>query len=102
MKAQKAGKRVAAAFLKALEAQWGHLMGAMGSTPTLVMDWDWSDPNGNPSIVWEEGPYDWALMFPYGGVSEETGYRVPDVSHLVPSDWFAEPATGWAVGIYKV
>jgi hypothetical protein len=71
--------------------------------PTLVKDWDWSGYGAAPwSIVWEEGPYDWAILFPYGGIEEEFGCRVADVSANLPEGFYAEAITSWAVGLYAI
>ena len=59
--------------------QW-HVSGA----PTLVRDWDYAGARW--SIVWEEGPYDWAVL------ASGEGLRTPGT--------FLEPINGWALGLY--
>lgn len=74
------------------DADWG---------PKLVKDWDWTGYGPAPyAIIWEGGPYDWAVYFPFGGIEEEFGRKLPDVSDLVPKDVFCEAVTGWALGLY--
>jgi hypothetical protein len=66
--------------------------------PALVMDWDWPGAP-TPAIMWEAGPYDWAIYFPYGGRTEE-GLTLPDVSADMPKGIHAEPYAGWATCLY--
>lgn len=83
------------AFCNAVATQWA----ADGRWwPSVRFDWDWT---GEPvtAIVWEEGPFQWTYLFPYGGRTEMGG-EVPDVSGLLPAGWWAEPVTGWAIAIY--
>jgi len=54
--------------------------------PKLVKDWNWSGTNAPYAILWESGPYDWAI---------ESSFTV-QVEGV-----FAEPYTGWALGIFK-
>lgn len=71
--------------------------------PKIVQNWEWlqySDP-APFSIIWEEGPYEWAYLFPNGGRDEEFGSTRRDVSDLIPSGVFVEPITSWAIGIYS-
>lgn len=66
--------------------------------PQLVKDWDWL--GGYPvdwAVIWEEGPFEWAHLFPYGGIEEEFGLPVPDVSDLIPDGFYSEAMTSWAV-----
>lgn len=59
------------------------------NAPKLIMDWDWfGEGRGTPSIVWEEGPYEWAIMY-----TGEHG--------RMPKGVFAEPATSWALSLYS-
>ena len=51
--------------------------------PKLIMDFDWLGYGGQPHIVWEEGPFEWALKFRTAKVNV-----------------FLEPMTNWALGIY--
>lgn len=71
--------------------------------PKLLENWDWLG-HGNParwSIVWEEGPFEWAYLFPFGGRDEEFGFRVADVSEAIPDGFFSEAITSWAIGLYE-
>lgn len=69
--------------------------------PKLVKDWDWTGSGPAPyAIIWEGGPYDWAVYFPYGGIDPEFGSKIADVSSEVPKDVFCEAVTGWALGLY--
>jgi hypothetical protein len=72
---------------------------ANGYGPTLVMDWDWTG-EPTPAVIWEGGPYDWAIYVGYGG-RMETGYHAPDLSDEIPDTVFVEPYSGWAVSIYR-
>lgn len=54
---------------------------------SLKMDWDWPTGGPTPAIIWEEGPYDWAM-----GLS----FTVSDAIAGV----FAEPFSGWALCLY--
>jgi hypothetical protein len=68
--------------------------------PQLVKDWDWLDSGPTPwAIVWEGGPYDWAHLAEVGGTTE-FGTKIP-AAKAWPKDTFAEPVTGWAIGIYE-
>jgi len=68
--------------------------------PVLVQDWQWMDNPAPLAVVWEEGPYDWAYLFPHGGTEEEFGSRIPDVSARLPQNVFCEAVTGWSIAIY--
>jgi hypothetical protein len=65
--------------------------------PKLVKKWDWTECEY--AILWEGGPYDWAIYFPHGGVGE-FGNKITDVSAEVPKDVFCEPYAGWALCLY--
>jgi len=66
--------------------------------PSLVMDWDWPGES-TPSILWEAGPYDWTMYFPFGGRTEE-GITLKDVSDRIPDHVFIEPWAGWGTCMY--
>ncbi len=71
--------------------------------PKLMRDWDFLGYGSTRwSIVWEEGPYDWAYLFPYGGIEPEFGFRLADVSAAIPEGFYAEAITSWAIGLYEV
>lgn len=68
-----------------------------GDGPTLNMEWDWPSSGPTPTILWEGGPYDWAMLFPHGGRAE-FGFKVKEVT--LPKGIFAEPYSGWALCLY--
>lgn len=77
-----------------------------GSVPTLVKDWDWY--GGAPyAIVWEEGPYDWAIAATSGDY-DEVDYLAAEVTGSLPKPKppigvegvFVEPITSWSLGVY--
>lgn len=59
------------------------------------------DIDGYPAIVWEEGPYEWPFLFPYGGIEEEFGTRRADVSDRIPAGWYAEALTHYSITLYE-
>ena len=67
--------------------------------PTLVEHWDWNGPGPRWSIVWEGGPYDWAVIFPHGGIDPEFGTTYEAVE--LPKGVWTEAMTGWALSIYR-
>lgn len=87
--------------LAALKEQRKPWIDADSTPPEIVMDFDWLGFGGHPHIVWEEGPYDWTVYFPYGGVDPEFGFKIPDVSDQMPDGWYSEAMTGWAIGVYE-
>lgn len=56
-----------------------------GAAPVLVEAWGWSQDSDHWAILWEEGPYEWAL-------DAWDGQPVEGV--------FLEPITSWALGVY--
>jgi hypothetical protein len=105
-------RRDAEKVLAAVKAQLGYgsegisdeeWHSAYGAGPQIMENWDFMG-YGNPapfSIVWEEGPYEWAIGFPYGGVDPEFGLRRKSVEDLVPDHVWTESTTSWAIGIYS-
>lgn len=91
---KKVKKQTAERVLLALERQHKAAIDAGYPRPSLV--------NGERSffISWEEGPYEWAYLFPFGGIEEEFGFRVADVSGQVPKGLLIEPINSYSVGIY--
>jgi hypothetical protein len=55
--------------------------------PELIMDWDWSG-KPEPTIVWEEGPYEWTMIY--------TGNY-----NRFPEGVWGEPYTGWALSLFS-
>ena len=102
-------KRQAEAVLRAVQKQYAGWV-EEGYGPKLVMDWRYLSDEGQPAIVWEEGPYEWSYRFPYGGVEEETTallrVEVPDAKPVtvpkveLPKGVWVESATSWALSIY--
>lgn len=69
--------------------------------PKLIKDWDWLDSGPTKwAIVWEEGPFEWALLAQHGG-KMEYGAVIAPAKHW-PAGTFAEPVTSFAIGIYEV
>lgn len=56
--------------------------------PQLVMDFDWFNDEGWPTIVWEGGPHEWAV---------ECSFALLDNA---PKGLWFEATTSWALGIY--
>lgn len=70
--------------------------------PKLIHNWDWFDSGPTTwAIVWEEGPYGWALLAETGGRLEEFGGVIPAAKHW-PKGTYSEAQTSWAIGIYEV
>lgn len=80
----KVTKKQAQAIEKLVCKKYGYKVGDQGA-PKLVMDFDWLGHGGKPHIVWEEGPYEWAIDF----TTDEV-------------EVFLEPMTNWALGIYQI
>jgi hypothetical protein len=92
--------KVAAKVHKLVKKQHAAYIAAGYDGPTLVENWDWLGNGGYRwSVVWEEGPYEWAINFPFGGPDPEFGGTIPDVSDGIPATVYAEAITSWAVGI---
>lgn len=87
--------------LEALRVQQLTYIQAMGgSGPKLQSDRD--DSDSEYSIVWEEGPYGWVHLFPFGGIDEEFGFEVKDVSDRIPAGILTEVVSSWGlVGLYE-
>lgn len=68
--------------------------------PQLIHNWDWLESGPTRwAIVWEGGPYDWALAAETGGKLE---YGTIEPAKNWPAGTFSEAVTSWAVGIYEV
>lgn len=112
----------AEAVLAAVEAKyqgyWGEQAvedGFVMPHPTLVMDFDWIGTGPQPAIVWEEGPYEWAIRHA-GGMNEETFHNIhpefeadaakaremaTEKAVEIPEGLWVEPITSWALAIYE-
>lgn len=85
---RKDAEKVVAA-IKAQRSAWVE----EGYGPHLLEDFD-----DQPFvIVWEEGPYQWTYDFPFGGVDEEFGTTIKDVSAMLPDHLYVEAMTSYSV-----
>lgn len=91
-------KKQGEAVLGAVKEQFKSWLDAGYDPPVLVMEFTFLGGEAVPTIVWEEGPYDWSMFVPGGGVEEEFGFTIKEVE--LPDGVFAEAMTGWALGIY--
>lgn len=82
-------------------AQWGP-----GHQPVLL---DHNEQPGSWRIVWEEGPYEWALRFPHGGLDEERTEMLSDYAQggrfvtpeaRVPAGVWVETQNSYAVSVW--
>ena len=80
MSSQRVTKATATKVLRLVEARF--VDEHTTSRPTLIKDWDWIGAPGW-TIVWEEGPYDWAIG---------TGLR--------NDTYWTEPYAGWALCVW--
>lgn len=82
--------------------------------PALHMEWDFLGFGPAPTIVWEDGPSDWAIAASLGGVPEELRVLYADAAvefgvELRPrpiepvgtETVYGEPATGWALSLFR-
>lgn len=82
--------------------------------PTLVLDWDFLGFGPTPTVVWEDGPIDWAITASLGGVNPEEAALYADAAAefgilssptrhepVGTADTYGEPATGWALSLYR-
>lgn len=96
VKTKTVGSRKCMKVLREVEEAFGMKPDEEGG-PVLVMAWDWLGTGAAPAIVWEEGPYEWALLASGGGMSEFGTVHQPIEE---PEGVFLEPVTSWALGIY--
>lgn len=95
----KVTKRQAEKVLASIKRQWKTYLDAGYEPPVLIMDWDWfGDGGGRPAIIWEGGPFEWALFANFGG-KDEFGFDVAEADYD-RDEVFVEPLTTWALGIY--
>lgn len=111
-------EELAQAALAAIKEQWKDWLagidepGDMGPGPVLVMGWC---DSGDPAIVWEEGPFEWALLVNAGGASDEdralaaaaakefgVPYKAPAgrAAAVMPKGVFAEPYYSFVLALY--
>jgi hypothetical protein len=81
---KKQAEKVFAQVKKRFRGYWTEGLDSYGDAPKLVKDWQWSSTVAPYAIIWESGPYEWVHQIQV------------DVEGV-----FAEPYTGWALGIYK-
>lgn len=94
-------KAEATKTLNAVKRMFRYALGKGSTGPTLIKDWTWgwtTEHTYEWAIVWEEGPYDWAHLFPYGGRDEEFGFKHDEVA--IPDGTWTECITGWAIAVY--
>lgn len=95
-------KADATKVLNAVKAAFRPWIDDDATGPTLVKNWSWTGISAAPyAILWEEGPYEWTHLFPFGGIEEEFGSRIKSVEGRVPESVFVEPITSWAIGVYE-
>ena len=51
------------------------------------------------TIIWEEGPFQWTYLFPHGGIEEEFGTKLEDVSADLPAGIWAEAINHYSIGV---
>lgn len=95
---KKVTQKQAQTVLEAIEKRFEPWIAAGGDAPKLIMDFDWLDVGPSPAIIWEGGPYEWALLDPAGDIEEEFGLRIPPME--LPAEVWTEPVTSWALGIH--
>lgn len=81
--------------------------------PVLAENFTWVG-SAPYAIVWEEGPFEWAMAFTGGGISEEDAEMCAELNaefgadlkpaghpaYEAPAGVYVEPLTGWALGLY--
>jgi len=97
----KVTKRDAERVLAAVKKAYGAWIMEGDRGPVLMKDYAaWNSP-APYAVVWEEGPFEWTFNFPFGGIEEEFGSNVADVSAAIPKAVFCEAMTSWCLGIYE-
>ena len=80
------------------------------STEYVILRTPQESERGCWEVIWEEGPYEWAIVASMGGDIYEaelggTGQRLqptfPGLSASANSGWFAEPATSYTLCFYR-
>ena len=91
----RATKRQAQTALKFIRQAYGYCPGDKGG-PQLVEEYHgWHDTYRNV-IVWEEGPFEWAILCSCGGCRDEGVLEV-----RMPKGTYAEAINGQALSLYK-
>jgi hypothetical protein len=93
-------RQQAEATLAALKAKYADdLRLGLYYEPKLIENWGYPESGPKPfAIVWEEGPTEWALRFPAGGMA---GFgAVMESPVALPEGVWVEAYSEWAVAIY--
>lgn len=92
-------KRQAQQALRQVRQQFTAYIDSDADGPKLIKDWDYLESGPTTwAIVWEGGPYYWALLAQHGGTGEH-GETIPAAQRW-PANVFVEAATSWAIGLY--
>ena len=92
-----ATKRQAQSALNAIRKAYGYKPGDEGG-PQLVEEYHgWYSTTRN-AIVWEEGPFEWAIRASMGGFDEEMYH---DLKQLMPSEEAAQKAQQQPIKVPK-
>jgi len=83
---KKQAEKAYAQVTKRFRGYWTEGLDSYADAPKLVKDWNWSGTTAPYAIIWESGPYEWAIE----------AFDVVKVEGV-----FAEPYTSWALGIFK-
>ena len=98
-------KTQAEAVLREVRRVFATYIKAGYPAPQLRENFDWGYGVAPWAVVWEEGPFEWAMLATSGDVDEEmssiTGRTVWSKSIKQPAGVFCEPYTSWALGIYS-
>lgn len=101
-------KRDAERALASVRRMFRSWIDAGTEEPVLVRNYDPGFGAPAPfAILWEGGPFDWAITATLGGINEEEATLVREFGGE-PKRWvpltldnvFLEPITGWSLGIY--
>lgn len=68
-----------------------------GVSPPIVRESEYGD---DWDIIWEEGPFQWPYLFPFGGIEEEFGFRLKDVSSDLPDHVMVEAKNHYSITLY--
>jgi hypothetical protein len=113
-KMARATKRQAQSALRAIRKFYGYKPGEYGG-PQLVEEYHgWHSTTRN-AIVWEEGPFEWAIRASLGGfdeemyhdlrefmTNEEAIYKAQVLPVKVPKGTYLEPINSYSLGLYTV
>lgn len=99
-KPKRVTKRQAEKVLTQIKKRFKPWIDAGTEPPTIVMDFDpgYVGVAPFPAIVWEAGPYEWALKDWGGDIDEEFGFRLAPITR--PEGVFTEPWNGFVLGVY--